>query len=72
MLFAISAMMQEKQAIKYCFGECGKILVGGLDEAHLGPCYPCRQDDCPYEMKRTSVPMGEVQGEPVYVRRLID
>ena len=72
MLFAISAMMQEKEAKKYCFDKCGKILIGGLDDAEFGPFFPCREESCPYELKRTSVPMGEVKGEPVYVRRLID
>ncbi|NQT04171.1 MAG: hypothetical protein HQ580_19250 [Planctomycetes bacterium] len=72
MLFAISALIQEKQAQKYCFDQCGKIIIGGLDDATLGPCFPCRQEDCPFEFKRTSEPVGDVDGIPVYIRRLID
>ena len=52
-LFGVSPLIQKKEVDKYCFDICGKVLVGGLGCDETGPLFPCRQEDCPYEDKRT-------------------
>lgn len=69
MIYAVSPIIQEKEVTKYCFGECMKIIIGGVEDTELGPLCPCREDDCPYEEKHTEV-IGTVKGEKVCVRKL--
>ena len=65
-LYGVSPLMQRDEVGRYCFGECGKILVSGgfaliqltrlgpvLDSDVTGPLFPCEHDDCPFEDGRT-------------------
>jgi len=54
-LFGVSPIMQEKEIDHYCFGVCGKITVGGINDDVMGPLCPCRQETCEYEDKRSDI-----------------
>ena len=60
--------VQQKLIDKYCFGICGKILVGGLIDDIAGAMFPCRQKKCLYEEKRLKY--GKVNKEVCYIRKL--
>ena len=47
-IYAINAALQSELVNKHCFGDCGKISVGGLDVNNTA-CVPCVEKDCPYE-----------------------
>jgi len=69
MIFGICTI-QKELVKKYCFGECGQILVGGLDGGDiLGSLFSCNKKKCPYEEKR--VKLGKLDnGEVVYLRKI--
>lgn len=65
----------QKQPIDdHCFGDCGKISMGGVIDTGpevAGPCWVCTQESCPYE-KGTVGPVGtsEATGDTIYIRAL--
>jgi hypothetical protein len=65
---------QEPLINKHCFGDCGKISMGGGIITDFGALFVCTHKDCPYEKGVTDEPMGwsEMTGEPVFVRALHD
>jgi hypothetical protein len=67
-IFAVSPA-QEKEVDLYCFGSCGKIIVGAITICG-GTYFPCGQDICPHEEKRTPEPIGKIKSQFVYVRKL--
>jgi len=69
MIFGICTI-QKELVKKYCFEECGQILIGGLDGGDmLGSLYPCNEKICPHEEKRLK--LGKLDnGEIVYLRKL--
>ncbi len=63
----------QKGAIdKYCFRECGKIIVGAITDEQFGAMMVCRTDadKCPCLEKEMDEPFGDVNGENVYLRKL--
>ena len=59
-LYAVCFSLQEKEINRYCFKECGKIIVGELDFNNMAWC-PCRTEDCKYFDRQVSfgeVPLG--------------
>ena len=66
----------QKQAIRqYCFGSCGKILVGGILVPIAGEVHTalvCRETQCPALDRQMEEPIGELPdtGELVYLRKL--
>ena len=69
MIYAVSLMIQEKEVTAYCFGSCGKILIGGIDMGEYGPFVPCKKEACPHEDKTTPV-IGQVDDIDVCIRKL--
>ena len=63
---------QEPLITKHCFGDCGKISMGGAIITDFGALMICCQKECPYEKGTTDDPIGvsEMTGEPVYLRAL--
>lgn len=55
---------------KFCFGTCGNILVGVLVDEEIGEMFPCKTEDCPYEVGRLH--LGECMDGDVWVRKLAD
>ena len=53
-----------------CFGECGKLVLGIVEDDVVGTCWVCRQDDCPYEHEDTDTSHGTSDDVPVFFRRL--
>ncbi len=47
-LYAVNAELQKDLVNKHCFGDCGKIRVGGLNINGV-ECVPCMEKECPYE-----------------------
>jgi len=75
MIYGVNPFYPSQKLIidKRCFGTCGKILIGAIDLGEdLGACFPCRQDVCPYEDKRTPVLGTLSDGEEFCVRKLQD
>ncbi len=70
-IYLISPLANKEESEKYCFKECGKIIVGGIDFMDA-PWLPCREQLCPYEDKHLSMGVGEIQGEKehIIVRKL--
>ncbi len=73
-LFALPMMIenQKKAHDKHCFGDCGKVSMGGAIEIEeVGPCWVCCEEKCPYE-KGVVGPLGTsgITGEGVSIRGL--
>lgn len=71
MLYLVSPFAQDKEVTAYCFGKCGKVLLGGVT-VEGGGFFPCRTDVCPYLEQSMDLGDGEVLGklEQVIVRKL--
>jgi hypothetical protein len=57
---------------KHCFGDCGKIIVGAIIDKAIGELGVCRtpKEACPRLDKEMDEPIGEVNKEPIYIRKL--
>ena len=69
-------MPSQKPTIeKYCFGSCGKIIVGAIEipmDDRVLMALPCREAQCPALDRQMEEPIGELPetGELVYLRKL--
>ncbi|MFZ1815971.1 MAG: hypothetical protein WAU16_16255 [Rhizobiaceae bacterium] len=75
LVFAIPMIIESQKAAldKHCFGDCGKISMGGaIEMPDVGPCWVCTHADCPNEKGHTD-PLGtsELTGDEVSIRGLI-
>lgn len=74
-VYGLALEIQPKEIEAYCFGLCGKIIIGSMalevDDISM-TLLPCRQADCPYLHSQTDDPIGTVDGNGVILRRLID
>jgi len=63
---------QEKIIDNHCFGTCKKIIVGGINDKELGSLMVCRTPakDCPQFDKEMEEPLGDINGVPVFIRKL--
>jgi hypothetical protein len=63
---------QKKIIDGHCFGTCKKIIVGGIHCEGIGPLMVCRtpSKDCPQFDKEMDESIGEVDGDPVFIRKL--
>ena len=64
---------EQKEIIsKHCFGTCGKIICGAIMSDSCGELAVCRtpKEQCPCLDKQMDESIGEVQGEPIYLRKL--
>jgi hypothetical protein len=72
MIFAIVFPIQEAQIAAWCWGSCGKGLVGMIE---LGPyvAIGCREEVCPHVEKQATESCGtlEREDEPVFLRKLL-
>lgn len=61
----------EEPLKKHCFGDCGKISIGGIVDTGdvAGPCWICHQEECPHE-KGNAGPVGEMEstGDNIFIR----
>ena len=74
-IYGLVFALQEKEITKYCFGECKKIVLGAIDGGDgIGTLIPCKEADCPFLEKQmeTSIGSSNIDGEPVYLRKLIE
>lgn len=63
---------QQKIIEDHCFRNCGKIIAGAIMDKKFGAIGICRtpKDQCPHFDKEMDEPFGEVNGEPVFIRKL--
>ncbi len=69
--------LQKPLIEKHCFGDCGKVSMGGvIEDANVGGLMVCCEAVCPWLAKQTDVPYGTTMsfGRPheVYLRVLTD
>ena len=73
-LYAVFPMApkQQKAVGAHCFGDCGRISMGGALETEYGPAMICCNDDCPHVDEDSPDPVGKssLTGEDVYFRVL--
>lgn len=68
----VQAPKQEPLVTAHCFGDCGKISMGGGIATEAGMMMMCCHDDCPHvgiEMDE-SIGNSAMTGEPIYLRAL--
>lgn len=70
-LFVTPFQTQAAEIKQYCLGECGKAEFGLLHDDQYNYS-SCSQTECPYLDKEMSTPMGEVDGQALYLRKLVD
>lgn len=68
-LYAVPFTTQHVYVAQICWGLCGMGLAGALMFEGV-ECIPCRQDECLYLELQTPEAVGEVNDEPVYLRKL--
>ena len=70
MIFHIPA--QREIIDRICFGECKRILFGAAVDNEIGELCLCRIDaaNCPAFDRELNEPCGDVNGEPLYIRKL--
>lgn len=69
----VIAIPEQKKIIsKHCFGTCGKIICGFVYDKELGELAICRteKENCPHLDSQMDEPIGEVQGDNLYLRKL--
>lgn len=70
-LYGLVMMMQEKTITDICFWKCGKVLFAGADGGEgIGPLFLCRSGKCAYLDKQMDEPLGDIDGDPLYLRKL--
>jgi hypothetical protein len=68
--YAVVFDLQEAEIKKYCFGLCGKILVGAIAVSAMH-CMACNESDCPYlERQVDEVSFTDNRGNDYYLRKL--
>lgn len=56
---------------KLCWGSCGRGHVGAIMIGVMG-CIPCGEEQCPHLDREMELPGADVDGSPVWLRRLLD
>lgn len=72
-LYGLILAAQEDLITKHCFGDCGKISMGGaLMTEDLGPLLVCCEEACPYLKAQLDESIGTSQmtGEPIFIRAI--
>lgn len=68
-LYAIIFPFQKAQITAWCWGACGFGQIGAID---IGPTAAiiCQEVECPHLDRQMDESMGEVDGRPVFMRKL--
>ena len=73
-IYGLVFLLQDQQKIidDKCFRTCKKIIVGGVHCDEIGPLMVCRTPaaECPQLDKEMDEPVGDVNGDPVFIRKL--
>lgn len=74
MMFCLIVQAQKAEVEKYCFKDCGKILIGSGYAKGVGELGLCNEDVCPYMEKQMDESLWEIdtegQKEKLYLRKL--
>lgn len=69
----VMGIRQQAEIIdKHCFGTCKKIICGAMAMDGIGEMGVCRthKENCPRFEAEMQIPIGDVNGEPVFIRKL--
>ena len=69
----VQAPTQEKPVQDHCFGDCGRISMGGAIMTGAGPMMMCCHDDCQFlgeEQIDEAIGTSAMTGETIYLRAL--
>lgn len=72
-LYGLVHVAQEELITKHCFGDCGKVSLGGVVMTEeVGPLWICCEEVCPHLKKQTEEPFGMsgMTGEPIFLRSI--
>jgi hypothetical protein len=72
-LYALVLAVQEDLITAHCFGDCGKISIGGaLIDPDIGALMVCCEEVCPHLKKQMDEPFGtsNMTGEDIYLRSI--
>ena len=69
-LYAVIFELQKDQISEWCWGSCGYGICGAVDFEPFS-AVPCRHSPCPHVEREMDEPMGEVNGESIYLRKLL-
>ena len=74
-LYGLVVGIKSQKAIidAHCFGDCGRIILGGVDGGDdLGLLLVCRTPaaECPHMDREMDKPIRDVQGDPIFLRKL--
>jgi len=72
-LYLVSHDMQSEEINKFCFRDCGKILIGAVEISGLA-FLPCNTEDCPFlekQMEAEPITFDEIVYKNVYIRKLV-
>lgn len=66
-IFALAVTHPEQEPLvnKHCFGDCGKISMGGGLVTQVGATMLCFQEKCPHEVHEMQEPLGAIDNEDV-------
>ncbi len=73
-IFGVLFPIQKKQIEAWCWGPgCGAGQIGAIGLGDGMPeCVPCNKPECPFLEKQGAQPVGDVDGRPLYLRKLRD
>jgi hypothetical protein len=66
-IFALAVKHPEQEPLvnKHCFGDCGKISMGGAVMTQVGVTMLCFQEKCPHEVQEMQEPLGAIDYEDI-------
>lgn len=70
-IYGVIFSLDQSAAKEWCYGKCDKVLIGIMNlDGH--PIIPCQAEasECPAFESETNEPIGEVDGDLVYIRKL--
>ena len=70
-MYGVSYDTHRKQISKWCWGECGHGVIGVISINNL-MMIPCREEVCPHLDKQMADPVADYDGEPIYLRKLVE
>lgn len=73
-IYGVPFEMQRAEIGAWCWGErCGKGEAGAIVcGSDLPTLMPCAEPDCPFVDRQSDTTIGDVDGRPVYLRKLRD
>ena len=71
-IYGLAWMIQENEIKEFCFNRCKSILFAMAEDETIGPLGLCAREDCPHLDKQLDEATGELDGDDLFIRKLID